>query len=192
MNTNASMFNRLVAVFFDLIALLGFLLGLGVFIYKTTEINILKEINLQTNKDMLWLVVVFFAAYFILELLFNKVFSSTPGKLCMNCDVDYHSGNTFIHCFIRAFIKVLCIMTVVPALFSYVRATGHIESKTYHDSAAKTNVTNTTRTPSIIGIIIFLAGLIMVIYFLVEFHDKLNLDFTLWNTPDYKIFDLSA
>ncbi len=192
MNNNASMFNRLVAVFLDLIALLGFTVGAGLFIYNMTEINILKELNLDSRNDLIWLLLGFFGLYFILEIFFTKILSSTPGKLCMNCDVDFHAGNTFIHCFIRAFIKVLCVMTVLPGIFSYVRGSGHYENKTYHDSAANTNVTNTTRTPRFIGLLIFFAGLVMLVYFIYKFHSKLNLNFTLWDTPEYKIFDLGS
>ena len=97
---------------------------------------------------------------------------------------------TFIHCFIRAFVKVLCIMTVLPGIFSYVRGAGHFENKTYHDSAAKTNVTNTTRIPRFIGLLLFFTGLVLLVYFIYKFHSKLNLNFTLWDTPEYKIFTL--
>ena len=190
MNNNASMFNRLVAVFLDLITLLGFLVGAGMFILNTTGINIIKELKLDTRSSLIWLVLGFFGIYFILELFFTKIISSTPGKLCMNCDVDFHAGNTFIHCFIRAFIKVLCIMTFVPGIFSYVRAAGHFENKTYHDSAARTNVTNTTRIPRFIGLLLFFTGLVLLVYFIYKFHSKLNLNFTLWDTPEYKIFTL--
>ena len=129
-------------------------------------------------------------AFFICDVLCTRLMATTPGKLCMNCDVDFHSGNTFLHNIIRSFIKTLCLFTILPAIFSYVHATGNYDSKTFHDYAAKTNVTNTTRTPRFIGLLIFFTGLVLLVYFIVNYHSQLGLDFDILGLKHYKIFDL--
>ncbi|MBR2750925.1 MAG: RDD family protein [Clostridiales bacterium] len=190
MNTNATMGTRLIAVFLDLITFFGFLVGLNMLMFTATESSFLFHIDTMSLESRLILIGEILGAFFICDVLCTRLMATTPGKLCMNCDVDFHSGNTFLHNIIRSFIKTLCLFTILPAIFSYVHATGNYDSKTFHDYAAKTNVTNTTRTPRFIGLLIFFTGLVLLVYFIVNYHSQLGLDFDILGLKHYKIFDL--
>ena len=169
MNTNATMFNRLVAVFLDLITYIGYICG--ILMLTSTALQITTKLNFraESREDLLKYFGIFVLGFFILDILFVRIFATTPGKLCVNCDVDFHTGNTILHCFLRSFIKVLCLFTVVPGIFSYVSASGDYELRSFHDRATKTNVTNTTRTPRFLGAVIVILGVGILIYFIYKY-----------------------
>ena len=107
----------------------------------------------------------------------------------MNCDVDFHRGNSMIHNIIRSFFKVICLFTVIPAIFSYLSASADYDTRAYHDRIAKSNVTNTTRTPRALGIITVLVGLALLVVFIYKYHSVLGVTIDL-GLPNYKIFDV--
>jgi len=190
MNTSASMVNRLIAVFLDIITFLGFLVGISLFLYKTTDTNILFHLDTMSPERRLILLGELIGAFFVCDVIITRLLSTTPGKLCVNCDVDFHTGNTFLHNIIRSFIKVLCLVTILPGIASYVHASGNFDNKTFHDHASNTTVTNTTRTPRFIGLLIFFAGLVMLVYFIANYHSELGFNFDILGLKHYKIFDL--
>lgn len=190
MNTNATMGTRLIACFLDIITFLGFVVGLNMLLYTTTDTSFIFHLDQMSNQGRLILLLELMGAYFLCDVFCTRVLATSPGKLCMNCDVDFHTGNSILHNIIRSFIKVLCLFTILPAIFSYVHATGNYDSKTFHDHAAKTSVTNSTRTPRFLGLLIFFTGLVLLVYFIVNYHSELGFNFDILGLKHYKIFDL--
>ena len=187
MNTNASMVDRLIAVILDLITFLGFAGGVSMLIFSVSEINTEVEEAILSRNQLIKLAIVLIVAYFVLDVLLIRLFATTPGKAFMNCDVDFHMGNTMIYCILRSFFKVICLFTILPGLFSYLSASANIDSQTYHDRIAKTNVTSTTRMPRFIGVIFVLVGLGLLVFFIATYHKVLGLNFQI-GLADFKIF----
>ena len=92
-----------------------------------------------------------------------------------------------IYCIIRSFFRVICLFTIIPAIFSYLSASANIDSQTFHDRIAKTNVTNSTRMPRWVGVVIVLLGITLLVFFIVNHHDVFGLNIKL-GLPDFKIF----
>lgn len=187
MNTNASMIDRFFAVLLDLITFLGFAGGISMVVFSVSEINTEMEEAILSRNQLIKLAIVLIVAYFVLEVFLVRIFATTPGKLAMNCDVDFHMGNSMIYCIIRSFFKVICLFTVIPAAFSYFSASGNIDSQTFHDRIAKTNVTNSTRMPRFLGVLLVLAGIALLVLFIVTYHKVLGLNIQL-GLSDFKIF----
>ncbi len=190
MNNNATMVNRLIAVFLDLITYLGLLVGLSILLDSTTDANFFFHLDKLTQQDRLILLGKMIGGFYIFDVVCTRLLSTTPGKLCVNCDVDFHSGNSIIHNIIRSLIKVLCLFTLLPAIASYVHAANSDDNKTYHDLAVRTSVTNTTRTPRFIGLLFFFAALALIVFFLINYHDKIGFSIDILGLKHYKIFDL--
>lgn len=191
MNNNATMFNRLVAVFLDLVAFLGYLSGVVMMFYSTTELGVDVHKHLITQDDLIRYAIIVVSAFFILDILFIRTMATTPGKLMVNCDVDFHNGNTIIHCFLRSLIKVICLFTVIPGIISYFYGMGDIEGRALHDRVARSNVTNTTRMPKWIGVVIVLFGVALLGYFLYTYRNVFDFKIDL-GLAHYKVFDLSS
>ena len=189
MNTNASMFDRAFAIFLDLLTFLGFSAGFMMVTLSTTAINDDLQFAKLPKETLIKNGIVIVVVYLILDILLTRIFATTPGKLCMNCDVDFHMGNTMVYNIIRSFIKIICLFSVVLGLFSYFYGTSNPDSRTFHDMIAKTNVTNTTRMPRVIGVLVVLTGIALLIFFIVTYHDALGINPSL-GLPDYQIFDL--
>ncbi len=188
MNNNASMTDRACAIILDLITFIGYACGVCMLLFSVNEIN--TEVNsVKISRDQLIkLIVVCIIAYFVLDVLLTRLFATTPGKLFMNCDVDFHMGNSMIHNIIRSFFKTICLFTVIPGLISYVYASGNPENKSYHDVLAKSNVTNSTRMPRVLGVLVVLGGIALLILFIVNYREAIGLNFDL-GLSNFKIFE---
>ena len=172
MNTNASMIDRFFAVLFDLLTFLGLASGIAMLTFFFSEIDTeVKETAALSTTGLLKLFGILVLVYFVLDVLLVRIFATTPGKLAMNCDVDFHRGNSMIYCIIRSFFRVICLFTIIPAIFSYLSASANIDSQTFHDRIAKTNVTNSTRMPRWVGVVIVLLGIALLVYFIINHHD---------------------
>ena len=188
MNTNASMIDRFFAVLFDLLTFLGLASGIAMLTFSFSEIDTeVKETAALSTTGLLKLFGILVLVYFVLDVLLVRIFATTPGKLAMNCDVDFHRGNSMIYCIIRSFFRVICLFTIIPAIFSYLSASANIDSQTFHDRIAKTNVTNSTRMPRWVGVVIVLLGIALLVYFIINHHDVFGLNIKL-GLPDFKIF----
>ena len=132
MNTNASMVDRFCAVFLDLITFLGFAGGVAMLVFSASEINTEVEEAILSRDQLIKLGIVMIVSYFVLDILLVRLFATTPGKLAMNCDVDFHMGNSMIYCILRSFFKIICLFTVIPGLISYVSGSGDPDSRTWH------------------------------------------------------------
>ena len=187
MNTNASMVDRLLAVFLDLITFLGFAGGVSMLIFSGSEINTEVEEAILSRDQLIKLLVVLIVTYFVLDILLVRLFATTPGKLAMNCDVDFHMGNSMIYCIIRSFFKIICLFTVILGLFSYLSGSADPDSRSWHDRIAKTNVTNSTRMPRFVGVLTVLVGIALLVFFIVTYRKVLGLNFRL-GLSDFKIF----
>ena len=189
MNTNASISDRAFAVLLDLLTFFGFAGGVCMMIFSVNEINTEVSEALVSRGTLIKICIALVVAYFVLDILLTRIFATTPGKLCMNCDVDFHRGNSMIHNIIRSFFKVICLFTVIPAIFSYLSASADYDTRAYHDRIAKSNVTNTTRTPRALGIITVLVGLALLVFFIYKYHSVVGVTIDL-GLPNYKIFDV--
>ncbi|MBR5425988.1 MAG: RDD family protein [Clostridiales bacterium] len=187
MNTNASMVDRFCAVFLDLITFLGFAGGVAMLVFSASEINTEVEEAILSRDQLIKLGIVMIVSYFVLDILLVRLFATTPGKLAMNCDVDFHMGNSMIYCILRSFFKIICLFTVIPGLISYVSGSGDPDSRTWHDRIAKTNVTNSTRMPRFVGVLTVLAGIALLIFFIITYRKVLGLNFRI-GLSDFKIF----
>lgn len=187
MNTNASMIDRFFAVILDLLSFLGLASGIAMLTFSFSEIDSEVEEAVLSRDQLVKLLIIMVITYFVLDVLLVRIFATTPGKLAMNCDVDFHRGNSMIYCILRSFFKVICLFTVVPAIFSYLSGSSNIDSQTYHDRIAKTNVTNTTRMPRFVGVLIVLVSIALLVFFIVNHHDVLGLNIKL-GLSDFKIF----
>lgn len=188
MDTNASMLDRFFALILDIITFLGYASGVCMVIFTVNEINTEVQEAIISKQQLMKLGIILVVVYYILEVFFTRVFATTPGKLCMNCDVDFHKGNTMIYNVIRSFIKVVCIVTVIPGVISYGFALASDENRAFHDSVVKSNVTSSTRTPRALGILVTLVGLFLLFLFLYRYHEVLGLTVKV-GLSDFKIFN---
>ncbi|MBR5975102.1 MAG: RDD family protein [Clostridiales bacterium] len=189
MNTNASMFNRFVAVILDLLTFLGYAAGFMMLTFTASSIDAELQFESVSRNELIKTGVILVVIYFILDVLLTRIFATTPGKLSLNCDVDFHMGNTMLYNIIRSFVKIVCLFTVVLGFFSYISGTTSPDSQTFHDKIAKTNVTDSTRMPRALGVLIVLVGIGILVYFVVTYHGSLGINPSL-NLPNYKIFDV--
>lgn len=189
MNNNASMFNRFVAVILDLLTFLGFAAGFMMLTLNASSIDAELHFSTVSRNELIRSGAIMIGIYFLLDILLTRIFATTPGKLALNCDVDFHMGNTILYNILRSFVKIVCLFSVVLALFSYVAGASSPDMQTFHDKLAKTNVTNSTRMPRFLGVLIVLVGIGILIYFIVTYHGSLGINPSL-GLPNYKIFDL--
>ena len=187
MNTNASMFDRLFAVFLDLLTFIGCACGLLMVLMDESEIANVFNHELRIRDNLIKTLIIAVVIYFVLDIFLTRIFATTPGKLSMNCDVDFHMGNSMIYCILRSFFKIICLFTVIPGLISYVSGSGDPDSRTWHDRIAKTNVTNSTRMPRFVGVLTVLAGIALLIFFIITYRKVLGLNFRI-GLSDFKIF----
>lgn len=187
MDSNASMIDRFFAVVLDLVTFLGYAAGICMIIFSVNEISTEVEELIISRHQLIKLFIILCVCYFVLEVFLTRVFATTPGKLCMNCDVDFHKGNTMIYDIIRSFFKVICLFTIIPGIVSYAYACTNYESRAFHDSIAKTNVTNSTRTPRALGILVTSVGLFLLTVFLYRYHEVLGLTVKV-GLSEFKIF----
>ena len=182
------MTDRACAIILDLITFIGYACGVCMLMFTASEIG--TEVNsVKISRDQLIkLAVVLIVSYFVLDVLLTRLFATTPGKLFMNCDVDFHMGNSMIHNIIRSFFKVICLFTVIPGIISYVHASGSPENQSYHDVLAKSNVTNSTRMPRFLGVLVVLGGVALLVYFIITYRNVIGLDFDL-GLSNFKIFE---
>ncbi|MBO4926805.1 MAG: RDD family protein [Clostridiales bacterium] len=188
MNTNASMFNRFFAVFLDLLTFLGYAAGIAMAVLSSSEIDADLHLQIFTKDQLIKAGIVVVLAYFVLDVLLTRIFATTPGKLCMNCDVDFHAGNTMVHNIIRSFFKVVFLFSVIPGLISYLYGSANVDNQTIHDKIARTNVTDTTRTPRGLGIFVVFVGIVLLVFFIITYHSALGINPSL-GLSDYKIFE---
>ena len=156
-------------------------------VFSASEINTEVEEAILSRDQLIKLGIVMIVSYFVLDILLVRLFATTPGKLAMNCDVDFHMGNSMIYCILRSFFKIICLFTVIPGLISYVSGSGDPDSRTWHDRIAKTNVTNSTRMPRFVGVLTVLAGIALLIFFIITYRKVLGLNFRI-GLSDFKIF----
>ena len=188
MNNNASMTDRACAIFLDLITFIGYVCGVCMLIFSVNEINTeVNSVKISQNQ-LIRLIIVLIVVYFALDVLLTRLFATTPGKLFMNCDVDFHMGNSMIHNIIRSFFKVICLFTIIPGIISYVYASGNPENQTYHDVLAKSNVTSTTRMPRFLGVLVVLGGIALLVLFIVNYREAIGLNFQI-GLKSFKIFE---
>ncbi len=188
MDTNASMIDRLFALVLDVVTFLGYAAGVCMVIFTVNEINTEVEEAIISRHQLIKLAIILIVCYYVLEVFFTRIFATTPGKLWMNCDVDFHRGNSMIYNIIRSFIKVICVFTIIPGFVSYGYACSNNDSKSFHDAVAKTNVTSSTRTPRALGILIVLVGLFLLTVFLYRYHEVLGLTVKV-GLSEFKIFN---
>ena len=188
MNTNASMFDRLFAVFLDLLTFIGCACGLLMVLMDESEIANVFNHELRIRDNLIKTLIIAVVIYFVLDIFLTRIFATTPGKLSMNCDVDFHMGNSMIYCIIRSFFKVICLFTVILGLASYIFASNNIDSRSFHDLIAKTNVTNTTRIPRVVGVLVVLLGISLLVVFVVRYHSILGINPSL-GLSNFKIFE---
>ena len=189
MNNNASMTDRACAIILDLITFFGYACGVCMLVFSANEISTeVNSVKISQNQ-LIRLAVVLIVVFFALDVLLTRLFATTPGKLFMNCDVDFHMGNSMIHNIIRSFFKVICLFTVIPGIVSYVHASGDPENRSYHDLLAKSNVTSTTRMPRFLGVLIVLGGIALLNTFFVTYHDVIGVSFDI-GLKSFKIFDI--
>ena len=189
MNYNASMTDRACAIIIDLITFIGYVCGVCMLIFSVNEISTeVNSVKISQNQ-LIKLIVVLIVVYFALDVLLTRIFATTPGKLFMNCDVDFHMGNSMIHNIIRSFVKVICLFTVIPGIISYVYASGNADNQAYHDVLAKSNVTSTTRMPRFLGVLVVLVGIALLIMFIVNYRDAIGINFDI-GLKSFKIFNI--
>ena len=188
MNTNASMFNRFFAVVLDLLTFLGYACLFLMLTLTASSIDAELRFSTVSKNELIKTGVICIIVYFVLDVLLTRIFATTPGKLAVNCDVDFHMGNTILYNIIRSFVKVVCLFSVVLGIFSYFAGAASPENRTFHDSIAKTNVTDSTRMPRALGVIIVMIGIGILVYFIATYHDALGINPSL-GLPSYKIFE---
>lgn len=188
MDTNASMMDRFFAVVLDIVSFLGYVAGACMLIFSVNEISTEVEEAIISRHQLIKFGIILIVSYFVLDVLITRIFATTPGKLCMNCDVDFHKGNTMVYNIIRSFFKVVCLFTIIPGLISYGYACANGETRAIHDSIAKTNVTNSTRTPRALGVLVMIIGLFLLTVFLYRYHEVLGLTVKV-GLSEFKIFE---
>lgn len=187
MDTNVSMMDRFFAIILDLVTFFGYFAGVCMIIFTVNEINTEVEEAIISRHQLIKLGIIMVVCYYVLDVFLTRLFATTPGKLCMNCDVDFHKGNTMIYNVIRSFFKVVCLFTVIPAVISYLYACVNSETRAIHDSIVKSNVTNSTRAPRSLGIFVTVVGICLLSLFLFRYHEVLGLTVKV-GLSEFKIF----
>lgn len=180
----APLFRRFIALLIDIITFFGFVCGGFLLIDDLTVFYPVSE--LYAGNTIVWrnLIIIVLVGYLFFETLFTRVISSSPGKLCMNADIDFRFGNTFTRSFVRSLVKVFTVVLVIPVFASYLIATSNIDSESIHDRICHSHVTNTTRTPRFIGIALFFVALVLIYFFIIRFQNALHLDIHI-DLPEY-------
>lgn len=162
----APMLRRMVALFLDLLISASFFGGIFQFL-EYAEIDVpIHTFFAGDLKILLYAYLIFIVFYFIYEMLFTALLQSTPGKIMVNAEVEFHRGMNFINLFLRSFFKSLTIL-LGPLLIvmSYIFAVARGGTSVVHDTVANSRVTNETRCPRLFGFLIFLAAFFVAYVF---------------------------
>lgn len=162
----APMLRRMVALFFDLLISVSFFAGIFLLLEYFDIYVPIKTFFAGDLKILLFAYLTFIGFYFVYEMLFTALLQSSPGKIIVNAEVEFHRGMNFINLFLRSFIKSLTIL-LGPLLMvmSYIFAVARGGTSVVHDSVADSKVTNETRCPRLFGLLIFLVAFFIAYVF---------------------------
>ncbi len=166
----APLLRRMFALILDLLISFSFFAGIIQFL-EYAEINVPIHSFFKGNiRILIYAYLVFIGFYFVYEMLFTALLQSTPGKIIVNAEVEFHRGMNFFNLLLRSFIKSLTIL-LGPLLIvmSYIFAVARGGTSVVHDAAANSKVTNETRCPRLFGVLIFLAAFLVAYVFYTKY-----------------------
>ncbi|NLO63546.1 MAG: RDD family protein [Clostridiaceae bacterium] len=140
---------------------------------------------LDADRPTMLRVFIYFAGFYLFyELFFSALLMTTPGKILVNVEDEYYRGHTFINVVLRCLIKTITVVlgpfTIAVSLaVAVVRKSG----QSIHDLAARTRVTEETRSPRLIGLFFAAAALALTIYFYYAVLKGQVFDFAKLNIP---------
>jgi uncharacterized RDD family membrane protein YckC len=162
---DAPYIRRFFALIFDLMITASLFCGV-LMIVQYLEFNVPIHTFMAADQTIMLKAYGWFAGfYFIYELFFSALLSATPGKILVNIEDEYYRGHTALNVILRSLIKSLTVLLgPLPIVISFVVALTK-QTKSVHDLAARTRVTDETRSPRLIGLFFLAAAIAVFVYF---------------------------
>ncbi|NLW89191.1 MAG: RDD family protein [Clostridiaceae bacterium] len=176
---DAPYIRRFFALLFDVIISVSLFMGIAMFIRRMLLPFPIEEFFAFNDEALLRVYLYFAAFYFVYVFLFSALLSSSPGKILVNIDEEYYRGHSFLNLFLRSLIKTITVLLgPVMMMVSLVVALMGKSHHTLHDLAARTRVTEETRSARLIGLFFIAAAVALIFIFYDHYMRNLVFDFS--------------
>ncbi len=163
---DAPILRRFIALIIDLFITISLFCGI-VLVVQYLEFEVPIRAFVKGNREIMLIGYLSYTVfYFLYELFFSGLLSTTPGKIIVNAEDEYSRGHTFGNVLVRCFLKTITVMLgPLTMLISLIVAIFGRSTRVIHDLAARTRVTLETRNSRLIGLFFLAAAIAIFAYF---------------------------